>query len=76
MYGLQQGLRDPTGWQADIRFTQYYSGGDAPMRPEAGKRYLLLACTYDDTGVGGAMRNRRRNSVGHQRAAEPLVPGH
>ena len=49
MYGLQQGLRDPTGWQADIRFTQYYSDGDAPMRPEAGKRYLLLACTYDDT---------------------------
>ena len=48
-YGLQQALRDPTGWQADIRFTQYYSGGDAPMRPEAGKRYLLLACTYDDT---------------------------
>ena len=49
VYGLQQGLRDPTGWQADIRFTQYYSDGDAPMRPEAGKRYLLLACTYDDT---------------------------
>ena len=49
VYGLQQALRDPTGWQADIRFTQYYSDGDAPMRPEAGKRYLLLACTYDDT---------------------------
>lgn len=49
VYGLQQGLRDPTGWQTDIRFTQYYSDGDAPMRPEAGKRYLLLACTYDDT---------------------------
>ena len=49
VYGLQQRLRDPTGWQADIRFTQYYSDGDAPMRPEAGKRYLLLACTYDDT---------------------------
>ena len=49
VYGLQQGLRDPTGWQADIRFTQYYSDGDAPMRPETGKRYLLLACTYDDT---------------------------
>ena len=49
VYGLQQGLRDPTGWQADIRFTQSYSDGDAPMRPEAGKRYLLLACTYDDT---------------------------
>ena len=49
VYGLQQGLRDPTGWQADIRFTQYYSDGDAPMRPEAGKRCLLLACTYDDT---------------------------
>ena len=49
VYGLQQGLRDPTGWQADIRFTQYYGDGDAPMRPEAGKRYLLLACTYDDT---------------------------
>ena len=49
VYGLQQGLRDPTGWQADIRFTQYYSDGDVPVRPEAGKRYLLLACTYDDT---------------------------
>ena len=49
VYGLQQGLRDPTGWQADIRFTQYCGDGDAPMRPEAGKRYLLLACTYDDT---------------------------
>ena len=49
VYGLQQGLRDPTGWQADICFTQYYSGGDVPVRPEAGKRYLLLACTYDDT---------------------------
>ena len=49
VYGLQQRLRDPTGWQADIRFTQYYSDGDVPVRPEAGKRYLLLACTYDDT---------------------------
>ena len=49
VYGLQQRLRDPTGWQADIRFTQYYGDGDVPMRPEAGKRYLLLACTYDDT---------------------------
>ena len=49
VYGLQQGLRDPTGWQTDIRFTQYYSDGDVPVRPEAGKRYLLLACTYDDT---------------------------
>ena len=49
VYGLQQGLRDPTGWQADIRFTQYYGDGDVPVRPEAGKRYLLLACTYDDT---------------------------
>ena len=48
-YGLQQGLRDPTGWQTDIRFTQYYGDGDVPVRPEAGKRYLLLACTYDDT---------------------------
>ena len=49
VYGLQQGLRDPTGWQTDIRFTQYYGDGDVPVRPEAGKRYLLLACTYDDT---------------------------
>ena len=49
VYGLQQRLRDPTGWQADIRFTQYYGDGDVPVRPEAGKRYLLLACTYDDT---------------------------
>ena len=32
VYGLQQGLRDPTGWQTDIRFTQYYSDGDAPIR--------------------------------------------
>ena len=49
VYGLQQGLRDPTGWQTDIRFTQYYGDGDVPVRPEAGERYLLLACTYDDT---------------------------
>ena len=49
VYGLRQGLRDPTGWQTDIRFTQYYGDGDVPVRPEAGKRYLLLACTYDDT---------------------------
>ena len=49
VYGLQQGLRDPTGWQTDIRFTQYYGDGDVPVRPETGKRYLLLACTYDDT---------------------------
>ena len=37
VYGLQQGLRDPTGWQADIRFTQYYSDGDAPHAAGGGE---------------------------------------
>ena len=52
-------LRDPSGWQTDMPIHPGVCSdlADAPMRPEAGKRYLLLACTYDRHGVGGAMRD-------------------
>ena len=49
IYGLNDAFRDPSGQRASMLLHQEYDDPQDLLQPEAGKRYLLLACTYDDT---------------------------
>ena len=49
IYGLNDAFRDPSGQRASVTLCQEYDDPAELLHPEAGKRYLLLACTYDDT---------------------------
>ncbi len=49
VYGLNGAFRDPSGQRASVLLHQEYDDPQDLLHPEAGKRYLLLSYSYEDS---------------------------
>ena len=49
IYGLNDAFRDPSGQRASVLLHQEYDDPAELLHPEAGKRYLLLSYSYEDS---------------------------
>ena len=49
IYGLNDAFRDPSGQRASVLLHQEYDDPQDLLQPEAGKRYLLLSYSYEDS---------------------------
>ena len=49
IYGLNDAFRDPSGQRASVLLHQEYDDPQDLLHPEAGKRYLLLSYSYEDS---------------------------
>ena len=49
VYGLNDAFRDPSGQRASMLLHQEYDDPAELLHPEAGKRYLLLSYSYEDS---------------------------
>ena len=49
IYGLNDAFRDPSGQRASVSLHQEYDDPQDLLQPEAGKRYLLLSYSYEDS---------------------------